>query len=161
LRRMRQSPGFASSLVLGHSDVAPLSILLPGYLHTLGTAADLRAIHMAGLAGRFGSHEGGQARVAPGTTQGSWLGRGVRVGPGASVIDSVLEPGVIVEPHAVVVRSVVLRGTRVGADERLRDEVAYRGVRVGVEGLRPAPTAVARHLRRWRLDASAVFGWFV
>lgn len=73
------------------------------------------------------------AGVAPGVIVmgGTAVGRGVEIGAGARVDDSVIFDGVTIEPGAVIRDSIIAAGARIGANARVHDCVIGEGAQVG------------------------------
>ncbi|WP_257160161.1 NDP-sugar synthase [Corynebacterium cystitidis] len=86
------------------------------------------------LAGRTGeSFVDGSAGIAGGVilVGGTAVGRGVEVGAGSRIDDSVLFDGVTVEPGAVVRNSIIAAGATIGANARIADCVIGEGASIG------------------------------
>ncbi|STC69838.1 sugar phosphate nucleotidyltransferase [Corynebacterium pilosum] len=62
---------------------------------------------------------------------GTAVGRGVEVGAGSRIDDSVLFDGVTVEPGAVVRNSIIAAGAKIGANARITDCVIGEGASIG------------------------------
>ena len=87
-----------------------------------------------------GSHLADSSIVVGGST----IGRGARVGPGATVDGSMLFDGVDVGESATIVRSVIGRGARIGPGARICDAVIGEGADIGarselIAGIRVSP----------------------
>lgn len=62
---------------------------------------------------------------------GTAVGRGVEIGAGSRIDDSVLFEGVTVEPGAVVKNSIIAAGAKIGANARITDCVIGEGASIG------------------------------
>ncbi|WP_018296129.1 sugar phosphate nucleotidyltransferase [Corynebacterium lubricantis] len=62
---------------------------------------------------------------------GTAIGRGVEVGAGSRIDDSVLFEGVTVEPGAIVKNSIIAAGATIGANARITDCVIGEGAVIG------------------------------
>ena len=73
------------------------------------------------------------AGVAAGTILlgGTWVGRGVEIGAGCRLDDSVVFDGVTIEPGAVIRDSIIASGARIGANARIIDSVIGEGAQIG------------------------------
>jgi NDP-sugar pyrophosphorylase family protein len=84
----------------------------------------------AGFGGASGSLADERAWIARGArVRRSVIGPGSTVGPGASVVESVLWDGVVVEARARVRRSILTSGVRVAAGQVVAERVGVRSQR--------------------------------
>jgi mannose-1-phosphate guanylyltransferase len=111
----------------------------PGtYWLDLGTPTQYLQAHLDLLAGRLAGRSYDAPWIGPGVaiepgaalTASVAIGARSRVGPGASLRESVLLPGVVVEEGATVVRSIVGAGAVIGGGAALLDAIVGGGLRV-------------------------------
>lgn len=125
----------AGSKVVGHVDTSYWRDMGRPDDFVQGSSDLVRGIAYSPLlAGQTGeSYVDESAGIAGGVilVGGTAIGRGVEVGAGSRVDDSVLFDGATVEPGAVVKNSIIAAGARIGANARVTDCVIGEGAVVG------------------------------